>query len=274
MGIDPKKVLEDVGKTGFPTELKVASMLRSHNWDVMQSAYFMDTDENKGREIDIISRWFQHKECDNKTIRVNVSLIIEVKKSQDKPWVVFTSPREYREVTGYMLLHRQNKVDETILRTDEIERHRPGRNLPRIGRTAYRAMTRSNDDSQVSAAVMSAVKAAIHARDAISLVRDDGAHEIEFFCPVVVLDGELFECYLDEYGEIVAESTRFLKYRQSYIFDDRSKGKSLTNLITKRSIERQFSVDFVTLRHFESYLDLHSRWINSMFSTIEHSVRK
>ena len=72
--------------TGYLEELKVGNIFSEAGWDVRHSNYYLDRDEEKGREIDV---------CANKNIvfkdnlgeetYISLNLICEVKKSIKKP---------------------------------------------------------------------------------------------------------------------------------------------------------------------------------------------
>jgi hypothetical protein len=49
-----KKVKDDIPKTGFVTEMLVTGAFRTAGWIAVDHTYYMDRDENKGREIDIV----------------------------------------------------------------------------------------------------------------------------------------------------------------------------------------------------------------------------
>ena len=86
-----KKVIEDLEKTGFPSEFKVRNILSAAKWMCSGTSGFFDLDEQKQRQLDVVA-W---KDCrdfvsEKGQIEAVWSLIIEVKKSeQGKPWVVF-----------------------------------------------------------------------------------------------------------------------------------------------------------------------------------------
>jgi hypothetical protein len=65
-------------KTGFPLELRVASFLRSVDYHVATNVYFVDKDEEKGREVDI--RALKNKSIGTKRA-VRHCLVIECKKA-------------------------------------------------------------------------------------------------------------------------------------------------------------------------------------------------
>ncbi len=42
------RIIEDIGKTGFPLELRVAALLRDQRHPVATNIFFVDRDEGKG----------------------------------------------------------------------------------------------------------------------------------------------------------------------------------------------------------------------------------
>lgn len=87
-----QRIKRDIALSGFPLEIEVSSILRNDGWNVRNQVYYIDNEEGKPREIDIIAhKAFFERMGDYD--RFNISLIIECKKS-DKPWVFFTTPRE------------------------------------------------------------------------------------------------------------------------------------------------------------------------------------
>ena len=50
-----KKILKDIEKTGFVTELKAVSLLIENDWVTEHSSTYEDKDNNISREIDIVA---------------------------------------------------------------------------------------------------------------------------------------------------------------------------------------------------------------------------
>jgi hypothetical protein len=47
------KIYNEILKTGFPLELRTADYLLNREYHVAHNVYFLDRDEQKGREIDL-----------------------------------------------------------------------------------------------------------------------------------------------------------------------------------------------------------------------------
>jgi hypothetical protein len=259
VGIDPDKVLADVEKTGFPTELRVAAQLRNRGWSVSHNVYFMDKDEVKGREVDISAGSVEMCTTKKPEISVYNELLIEVKQSKSYPWVIFSSPKDVLDAGGYSLLHWKKRVSSGMLTAQSIEAKRPGARSERIGRSSYRAMTKS-DTATIAEAILSATKAAIHACDECDEQYSDNSYDIVFFTPVVIVDGELFDCFVDQNDELSIHKCEYMSFRQIYMSD--------------KYEERGFNVDIVTQDKFPEYLIAQETWIRSIFKNLEAWVAK
>src|SRR6266487_4258409 len=87
-------LLEDINKTGFPLELRVSHELLTRGYYVENNVYYIDKDEQKGREIEISALKNSQSGPRQKPPEwVRNRLLIECKKAQpEKPRVIFTSP--------------------------------------------------------------------------------------------------------------------------------------------------------------------------------------
>jgi hypothetical protein len=87
------QIIGEINKTGFPLELRVSDFIRSRGYLVNHSVYYVDNDEGKGRELDILAHKFHRQEKRKGHWFADNFLAIECKKSE-KPWVIFTSPKD------------------------------------------------------------------------------------------------------------------------------------------------------------------------------------
>src|SRR5690625_2890865 len=83
---------KDILETGYPFEMEITSRMQKEGWKVLNGSYYIDKDEQKSREIDVVAEIHNSKIFSSDlTLEVMFSMIVEVKKSEDKPWVFFTS---------------------------------------------------------------------------------------------------------------------------------------------------------------------------------------
>jgi hypothetical protein len=93
------KLLEDIEKTGFPSELKVARAFLANGLQVGQNEHYIDYDDNKGREIDISGVQLAMSSVGEIRYAALELIYAEVKRSLSKPWVIFTSEALWSDFT-------------------------------------------------------------------------------------------------------------------------------------------------------------------------------
>ena len=183
---------------GYPLEMKVARAFAESDFEVRQSSFYTDPESNEVREIDIV--------CNSNYVidAFYVYFVIEC-KSASKPWVLFTSENtfvNYNKYFAYCLYSEVGKklfIDKTleILAREDVLTwfNKKGRN----GYSMTEAFTSSIDNTYKAA--MSALKAAV----ALKILADENKH-LTFIFPVIVVDGSLFESYLDVDGKLVVDA--------------------------------------------------------------------
>src|ERR1017187_659982 len=91
------KIENDIRKSGFPLEMFVLNVCSSKNTGRMPSVRYEHLDQL--REIDLVA-FFETIAADHHTA---TDLIIECKKSSEKPWVFFsTATYKFDNVTSFM----------------------------------------------------------------------------------------------------------------------------------------------------------------------------
>jgi hypothetical protein len=205
MGDDAKTLVDRLSKWlehgGYPLEMVVARKFRSRRFHVQQSEFFQDPLTGQSREIDVVA--MRQRDIDGWLIRFE--LVVECKKTTDRPWVVFTDPsiglaspaRVVQRAASsagkkylYALRDNSNLQDLSLF---EIPA-RPGYSIA--------AAFSSGEDRAFQA--VSSVAAATRSL-ATSMNRTRVA---EVLFPVVVIDGYLFECFLDETQKPVVRETQ------------------------------------------------------------------
>lgn len=74
--------IEGINATGFPFEHKTAEMLRGRGWSVISNRYYIDDDEDKPREIDLLA----YKSASFKNFDLRTAIVISCKKSEQHHW--------------------------------------------------------------------------------------------------------------------------------------------------------------------------------------------
>ncbi|WP_186258931.1 hypothetical protein [Burkholderia gladioli] len=80
--MDLSPYIEGIKATGYPFENWAAEQLLSAKWQIISNRYYVDDDENKAREIDIVAyKASSHDDFDLRTV-----IIISCKKSEQHHW--------------------------------------------------------------------------------------------------------------------------------------------------------------------------------------------
>ncbi|ELA8137821.1 hypothetical protein RGL53_004656 [Vibrio parahaemolyticus] len=191
------KVLDWMNKTGFPLEMKTALSFRKHSFDVYQSHCYKDYDSDKGREIDVLAIHIDQ----NSTGMTDVSFIMECKASK-KPWVVLKGEAlsdSYHRLNSFCIASdkgREAFVDK--LMDHGLEHIRDYTETSKYAGYDFRQAMGGDHDPAYGAAV-GVIKACLG-------YIQDRTHDLPdrlCYCfPVIVVDSPLFECSLNESGEL------------------------------------------------------------------------
>jgi hypothetical protein len=197
------KILAEINKTGFPLELRVSKLLHGNGYHVANNLYYIDRDDNKGREVDIRALKNTVFEVEEISYFVRHCLLIECKRSTSKPWVIFTSPQtsydhELHEVDCRGLASADAWISDDLL--DALERIHPFAALERRGRSYFEPFKSTETGEAIFKSLTTAVKATVTTRDGGFAA--GGKQSICFYYPLVVFDGRLFEAHLGDNDDI------------------------------------------------------------------------
>jgi hypothetical protein len=193
------KIQAWIEEQGYPLEMKVASTLIESGFEVRQSFYYTDPESKEVREIDVVGSSTEIIDF------VDVHFVIEC-KATSKPWILFTSENTFTNFNKYFAycLYSEEGKKRFIDKTMSIQKlgdrltwfDKKGRN----GYAITEAFTSSVDNTYKAA--MSTLKASV----ALKASEDKGKRKpLTFIFPVIVVDGYLFEGYLDSNGNLVID---------------------------------------------------------------------
>jgi hypothetical protein len=180
---------------GYPLELRVARELGQVTDSIFQSEFYLDPDSGEQREIDVVG-WFSLFGPTSADL-CRVAVAIECKLAREKPWVVFTRQHPVSG-TAFVAQRAATSPDGNNF-LSRIAGEMWGRDLPllhnpdRAGYGLTQAFTTGKDLPYTAA--ISAAKASA------SMVKRFGSREhlrCVIALPVIVIDGTLVECFLDE----------------------------------------------------------------------------
>jgi len=264
-----KKILADIQKTGFASELRVISTLLEQGWNTDHGETYEDKDENKSREIDITASKPAYDP--QVAFRFNFTLVIEVKKT-DHPWVVFTTDRRMK-AAGWRVMHasrndRRQGDPGSLFDVDCIVPLDLRAKRLRIGKAFHEAFKPAGDMSKVYAALMGALKAAhyfCHRYPSptgwFDITKET---ELSIYIPIVVVDGRLFEVFNQYDGTIQTLEQGYIPVEMSY---------SSPNYRTGHW-DADFLPDIVTAAHFPGYLQALDEWRQSILELTTQRLKE
>jgi hypothetical protein len=239
-------VRDAILKSGFPLEIEVLNICSTKNIGRIPSVrYVYDGQEH---EIDLIVQIEQmiHRFSKGENFQYTKSImIIECKKSDDKPWVFFCSP-DYQEepwagnvtyLSDFNLYfskaHRHSLLGQIF---KNLKRnHYNDTSIPLS--TGYHEPFKSHDaKSEIYRAVESVLTFLSYACENESSKLTISGSETTFYFPVIVFDGILFEAMVTPEGLDLHE-------RQHILYRARREDSSLM-------------VDVVTKSYFPKFLDM------------------
>ncbi len=272
-----QKILKDIEETGFVIELKALSEFIDRKWDVSGNQIYEDLDSGKSREIDIIAEKSIGSSERHFNFIIRINLIIEIKKASH-PWVIFTTKNKesMNDHLGWEIIHWGANNEESkmkfkediyinlpILSSSFLKEEKYFNLERRFGRTFYEACKKSQHESKIYTALLSACKATWHefmkynhSNKLKKKVFDEKLPvNLDILIPVVIVEGKLFEFYLGKNLEKVLNEVDYVPIHFKY---SSSKYKSLSG----------FDIDFYPIILKYDYLDVFiedvENWLNSL----------
>jgi len=250
-----RRIKEDIQKSGFPLEIEVSSKLREDGWTVIIHDYYIDEEEGKSREIDVEA--FKRLEINSPDYDFfHVSLIIECKKSLEKPWVFYTTQkgREFKFPQSIIKSLGKPRIHKKLI---SQERWMKGSHYfsPRFKKKAiigYEPFTEGKGQRifeasmQVIKALAYMMKQTEQAAETLSVMNKN---PLFIMYPVIVLDGHLFEYTLKE----EVKPIMYLQYLVRHRF---------TNPLTSELVGDVFLIDVLRKDFLPEYLKILEEELN------------
>lgn len=92
--MDLSAYVDGISKTGFPLEHETVKILRAEGWNVISNKYYVDNDEDKPREVDLLAYKFSKK---NPEFDLFTTLIISCKKSEHSVWAFLARESNFND---------------------------------------------------------------------------------------------------------------------------------------------------------------------------------
>jgi hypothetical protein len=244
----------EILKTGFPTELEVGKIFLKNNFRLSFNAYYIDKDEMKGREIDLIANHYRQIKQKDNYLELSFEVVIEVKNEVAKPWVVFSSESNESEIgIGLPIKLLYHNIDNLYaLRCFRKEYQSLN---SRIGRSAIELTAKSHD--KLSSSIFSITKALYHSIESSYVNKDQSRDKLlEYIEPLIVFKGTLIEAYLDDTGKLNIEEKSYLQFKFNYLSPN------------YRTDSMGQIIHIVRFDYLDTYLKNKYNQINKIFSLI------
>lgn len=177
-GDKQKRLKEDILGSGLPLEIEVSTNLRERGWFTVNQYPYSDKDEKTIRTIDV--RAFSPDEA-----KLQVSLLIECKKSTDHPWVFYSESKKTRFYRSWSFA---DVVDEFVRGTIKSNRigkcHLLDTNV-HLGIIGYVPFRKRDDFFEARMQVLSAKRNIDESEK-----KDKKMPKVNY--PVIVFDGDMY----------------------------------------------------------------------------------
>lgn len=267
------RLIQDIKTTGYPSEILAGNIFINKGWQVDLNKYYFDWDEKKGREVDLVA--FEMVRSKKYDISIDLYLITQVKKSDKYPWVIFSTEAEGIEEPGWSRLHiAYDQINSEILPVQKLEEKSSVSNFKRFGHSYYEGFKGETSKSNIFDALASAVKASedclrhlneMDKEEEERLGRDVrvGRH-VTFIEPLVIIDGLLYEAYLDNKNELVINSTNCMAVCFGYLSSEYKRSDFYGNYL----------IEIVTMNGLSDFIDIKMNWLNSLKRNIVKNINK
>lgn len=197
-------------KSGFILEMKAANSFRQANFEVEQSAFYVDSNSTKGREIDVLA-----SEPDDIWGIVNLTAVIECKSAKN-PWLIFMSDDVLPAYKRLRTFSVKSQSAKEFYESRKSEDFYVSKYLPEVSRCGYgfrQALLEPGKDAAYEAAM-----GVISACNSIaSAPPSDNWKTFSVSLPIIVVNTPIFEVQLNdenqtELTQVISGSFLFSAY--------------------------------------------------------------
>jgi hypothetical protein len=273
------KILKDIGKTGYPLEIRASLVLEAQDWIVTHNPTYVDVEERKAREVDInaVRAWRAQMPGPVPHILL-CSLFLECKKS-DKPWVFFMTPvsqaerarhdlRYYSAIAN--LVEGSSSTRDCVLDVDFLQSSYPHFRLESRARTYYqpfKGREKAEKPQAIFGALSTATKAVLD--EAARFQRITGEHEAFewltlFWYPVVIFSGPMYEATVPLTGDIQLAQSSHVQVAFSHIPKGAHPGAD----------PDRFVVDVVHQSYFAEYVSDQAGFHSAVAAKLENCYKE
>lgn len=251
-----EKIVEELQKTGFPTEIVSATVLEQHGWTVIHNPPYLDPNEKINREHDIYAYHTWVPQAGERRYFLSAQLIIECKKSEN-PWVFFTMPSRggyglslrVRSGERHGFPQRSNGVSRIDGDVETFHHYFASGKVARTYHEPFKGREQAGRGPAIYAAVL-AVTGATLFHDPGSDA--EGVTTISY--PVIIFDGPLFEAQIDSVKNISVRRADHICLSYSFIDPKDPSDSPLGRIRRLLGISAGFTIDVVQAEYWEQFL--------------------
>jgi hypothetical protein len=254
-----EKIIKEISNSGFPLEVFISIVLKKQGWTVRPSLDYYDKNIDDYRETDIIA----YKPSSMKEI-FNI-LVIECKKSAEKPWV-FIQQKRFGNLSENLNIaaFRQDFIYYDNLETTMNFHHYSQKPI-----CCHYFVPFTNEDqknSKLSKAIFHAKNQVISALTLLIEKRVELQHRNQelknkiFYYPIIVFDGALYSAIINEESIQLNEENQLLLSIERELSTRTDIGSSANS--TRTQEYKPYMIDIVKKDFFEEYLHNFERYYN------------
>ncbi len=249
-----EKIIDEIGKTGFPTEIRSASILEQKGWGILHNPSYIDDTENISREFDIRAYKKWSFSVASTQYNIGTYLIIECKKSE-KPWVFFTTPEKYQftrlgDIIKWKYLDKKIFSDlyssVSYISDTSLKEYHHYFQKPYLARTyfePFKNQSKNEASLMIYTAIMSSIKATLfHLKEPIP------ENWLHLYYPLIIFSGELFEANIDTENKLQVNEAPHIQLSFSYMIPQSEPTYSIWEG------QRKFIIDLIRENYIEEYL--------------------
>jgi hypothetical protein len=269
--MDKNKIVEDLKKSGFASELQAIRTCLSANWKCTGFATYFDKDQESIRSVDLRA-WMERtvKLSDETHLDISIHIDADVKKSEN-PWVVFKEAHNRVRDNYSQNLCYISGLPPFSLR-DVFPQHSIHTNSGWVGYSVHESFKKPNESARSYAAFITVCKAAEATLQQNSAFYKEENQEskklgiplhnkaVILSKPVVILDGELLTASVSDEGAILVEEVKFAPL--SFVFKSKHCEKGI------------YTLDIVTLNNLQEYLSLSEKRMNEIFEVMKTKIER
>jgi hypothetical protein len=250
-------ILQEIKKTGFPTEVVCAGIMQKCGWGVSHSQSYWDEAEKTSREYDLraYKDWKYTVPAGNYFL--DAYLIIECKKSE-KPWVFFSTPEVYSTRISQFIKTVDKNIFNSALKSeprlsrDVLQKTHHYFGKSEMARTFYepfKGQERSETSQMIYTAIMSSVNATLfHLRDQ----KIDKYTSIYY--PIIIFNGNMYNAHVKSLDDIELLPVQHVQLSFNYMLPRTSERSSIWERNSSWERQERFIIDIVHYEYLEEFL--------------------